>query len=140
MWPPTPPASPFPPGTPTGQLVVHMRPPSGWGSEAMSTPVITIDGYPAATSWRQNSYSVPAGSRQITAATRYLFDYGRASTVVDVPRGHTVVLHYAGPLVTFRPGRIGTDPQPRAGALSLALIIAAVLLLIAGVIVLAVVT
>lgn len=118
---------------PTGQLVLQLRPPAGLGGEAMTSPTVTIDGYPAGATWRQNSYVVPAGRRRVGVASTYLFTYGRAEATVDVAPGQTVELHYAGPWTTFSPGRLGPGPQQPAGKAGLFLAIALIVLIVVGV-------
>lgn len=130
---PTPSGPPQPyGGGPTGELVLNLRKP--FGAMGMISPVVTIDGYPAGSSWGRNAFQVPAGVRQIDVAQTYLWTYGRASHPVDVEPGRTSEIFYSGPTVTFGlGGAIGTEPQRRPGSrllIGLLVVVALMLVLI----------
>ena len=108
------PVSPPPQGAPSGQLVINLLPPIG--AMGMISPVVTIDGHPAPSSWGRNSFVVPAGTRQVDVAQTYLWTYGHASLPVPVAPGAAVDVYYAGPMTaTSKRGAIGTEPQRRPG-------------------------
>jgi hypothetical protein len=99
---------------PTGELVINLRKP--FGAMGMISPVVTIDGYPAGSTWGRNSFQVPAGVRQVDVAQTYLWTYGRASQPVNVEPGRATEIHYSGPMATFGfGGAIGAEPQKRPG-------------------------
>lgn len=101
-------------GGPTGELVINLRKP--FGAMGMISPVVTIDGHPAGSSWGRNAFQVPAGVRQIDVAQTYLWTYGRASHPVNVEPRRTSEIFYSGPMATFGfGGAIGTEPQRRPG-------------------------
>ena len=101
-------------GGPTGELVLNLRKP--FGAMGMISPVVTIDGYPAGSTWGRNSFRVPAGVRQVEVAQTYLWTYGRASQPVDVQPGSSSEIFYSGPTITFGfGGAIGAEPQKRPG-------------------------
>lgn len=108
------PAQPQPYAGPTGELVLTLRKP--FGAVGMISPVVAIDGHPAAAVWGRNAFRVPAGVRQVDVAQTYLWTYGRASSPVDVDAGRTSELFYSGPMATFGfGGAIGPGPQRRPG-------------------------
>jgi hypothetical protein len=117
--PPQPYGAPQPPppaygGGPTGELVLNLRKP--FGAMGMISPAVTIDGFPARSSWGRNSFQVPAGVRQVDIAQTYLWTYGRASQPVTVAPGSISEIFYAGPMATIgMGGAIGTEPQKRPG-------------------------
>ena len=124
--PPAPPAQPGQPGQPgqqppqpfggaaTGELVVNLTKPVG--AMGMISPVVTIDGHPAPSTWGRNSFTVPAGVRQVEVAQTYFRVYGNASLAVSVGAGHSVDVYYAGPMATVGlAGAIGLEPQRRPG-------------------------
>lgn len=119
-------------GGPTGELVLNLRKP--FGAMGMISPIVTIDGYPAGSTWGRNSFRVPAGVRQVDVAQSYLWTYGRASQPVNVEPGSTSEIFYSGPTVTFgMGGAIGTEPQKRPGArllIGLMVFVVALLLLV----------
>ena len=117
-----------------------MRKPWGWGSAAMITPKLTIDGYPVPVRWQTNVYPVLPGRRHVVAEASYLWTFGRAEADADVPPGQTVELHYSSPVITFLRGSIGPTEQPRRGALALALLLGLPVALLLVVIVAAVVS
>ena len=99
---------------PTGELVLDIRKP--FGAMGMISPVVSIDGYPAAASWGRNSFRTPTGVRQVSVAQSYLWTYGRASMPVSIEPGQTSEISYAGPMWTFgMGGAIGVGPQKRPG-------------------------
>ena len=101
-------------GGPTGELVISLRKP--FGAMGMISPVVTIEGHPAGSSWGRNSFRVPVGVRQVDVAQTYLWTYGRASHPVSVEPGSTNEIFYSGPMATFGfGGAIGTEPQRRPG-------------------------
>jgi len=101
-------------GGPTGELVLNLRKP--FGAMGMISPIVTIDGYPAGSTWGRNSFRVPAGVRQVDVAQSYLWTYGRASQPVNVEPGSTSEIFYSGPTLTFGfGGAIGSEPQKRPG-------------------------
>lgn len=101
-------------GGPTGELVVALRKP--FGGAGFVTPVLAIDGYPAAAAWGRNVFPAPVGVRRVDVASSYLWTFGRASMPVTVEAGRSVEVHYTGPMWTFgMPGRMGTEPQKRGG-------------------------
>jgi hypothetical protein len=101
-------------GGPTGELVVNLRRP--FGAMGMISPVLTIDGYAAGSTWGRNVFQVPAGVRRVDVAQSYLWTYGRASHPVNVEPGRTSEIFYSGPMATFGfGGAIGTEPQRRPG-------------------------
>lgn len=112
---PTPPTSAS--SHPTGELVVHVRPPFG-GGRSMMSPVLTIDGFPAPAQWGRNAFPAPAGPRHVRVATHYLWKFGTAEQVVEVQPGRSTEVHYSGPLITFIGGRMGATEQPRPGQLA----------------------
>jgi hypothetical protein len=94
--------------------VLNLRKP--FGAMGMITPVVTIDGHPAGAAWGRNSFSVPAGVRQVDVAQSYMWTYGRASQPVNVAPGGTSEIFYSGPMATFGfGGAIGSEPQKRPG-------------------------
>ena len=103
-------------GGPTGELVINLRRP--FGAMGMISPVVTIDGFPAASSWGRNSFVVPAGVRQVTVAQSYLWTYGQAAQPVSVQPGRTSEIFYSGPMVASATigGAIGSEPQKRPGS------------------------
>jgi hypothetical protein len=107
---------------PTGTLVLQLARP--WGSMGMITPQVQIDGYPVNVRWGRNDIVVPAGVRQVTASCTYLWQYGHAQDSVPVGPGQQVEVHYSAPLFTFIGGRIGPQPQPRAGKTGLIVLLA----------------
>ena len=122
---------------PSGELVLNLRKP--FGAMGMISPIVTIDGYPAGSTWGRNSFRVPAGVRQVDVAQSYLWTYGRASQPVNVEPGGTSEIFYSGPTVTFgMGGAIGTEPQRRPGARLLIGLMVAVVVLLLLVVVLAV--
>lgn len=101
-------------GGPTGELVVNLRKP--FGGAGWVSPVLAIDGYPAAAAWGRNVFPAPVGVRRVDVASSYLWTFGRASMPVTVEAGRSVEVHYTGPMWTFgMPGRMGPEPQKRAG-------------------------
>ncbi len=117
-------------GGPTGELVINLRKPVG--AMGMISPLVTIDGHPAPSSWGRNSFVVPAGSHQVDVAQSYLWTYGRAALGVGVAPGTSVDVYYAGPMATFMRGAIGLAPQrrPAQGFFIGILVFVAVVLLI----------
>ena len=119
-------------GGPTGELVLNLRKP--FGAMGMISPIVTIDGYPAGSTWGRNSFRVPAGVRQVDVAQSYLWTYGRASQPVNVEPGSTSEIFYSGPMATFGfGGAIGSEPQKRPGTglfIGLMVFVAALLLLV----------
>ena len=117
-------------GAPTGELVLNLQKP--FGSMGMISPIVSIDGYPAAASWGRNVFPAPAGVRRVDVAQSYLWTYGRASMPVTVQPGSSSEIWYCGPMWTFgMPGAMGTEPQKRPGKgllIGLLAFIAAVLL------------
>lgn len=123
---------PYGAGAPTGELVLNLRKP--FGAVGMISPIVTIDGQPAGSTWGRNSFRVPAGVRQVDVAQSYLWTYGRASQPVNVEPGRTSEIFYSGPTVTFGfGGALGTEPQKRPGTgllVGLMVFVAALLLLV----------
>ena len=117
-------------GGPTGELVLNLRKP--FGAMGMISPVVSIDGFPAGSSWGRNSFRVPAGTRQVDVAQTYLWTYGRATQPVNVEPGGTSEIFYSGPMATFGfGGAIGSSPQKRPGTgLAIGLLAFVVLLLV----------
>ncbi|GAB2593148.1 hypothetical protein [Microlunatus antarcticus] len=112
--PPSPQPQVQPYGGPVGELVLNLRKP--FGAMGMITPIVTIDGHPAGAAWGRNSFSVPAGVRQVDVAQSYMWTYGRASHPVNVTPGGTSEVFYSGPLLTFGlGGAMGPEPQKRPG-------------------------
>ena len=111
--PPPPPAPP--PAQATGQLLLELRKPPGLGSASMMSPTVAIDGYPAPARWGQNAYPAPAGERDLRVSVTYLWTYGAAQLPVVIQPGQTTTVHYTPPMTTFAAGRMGLEPQPRAG-------------------------
>lgn len=109
-------------------LVLELRKPAG--AMGMISPVVFIDGLPAAAAWGTNTYPAPPGRRHVQVRARYLFEYGQAAADVDVVPGRTSVLHYSPPYLTFLRGRIGASPQPRGGAVALLAVLAVLVVLI----------
>jgi hypothetical protein len=112
--------------------VLNLRKP--FGAMGMISPAVTIDGFPARSSWGRNSFQVPAGVRQVDIAQTYLWTYGRASQPVTVAPGSTSEIFYAGPMATIgMGGAIGTEPQKRPGTglfIGLMVFVAVLLLLV----------
>ena len=81
----------------------------------MITPVVTIDGYPVPTQWGRNAIPAPAGVRQLSVASNYLWTYGRAEAPVTVEPNRSVEVFYAGPLFTFIRGALASTPPARPG-------------------------
>ncbi len=96
----------------------------------MITPIVHIDGYPAPAQWDRNVYPVPAGPRQVTVDSHYLWNYGRQQTVADVHPGRSVEVFYAGPLVSFGAGAMGYEVQKRPGKVAMVLLLSPILLIL----------
>lgn len=105
----------------------------------MITPEVRIDGFPAGATWERNSFTVPAGRRQLLVQSHYLWAFGQAQIAVEVGPGQTVELYYASPLITFIGGAIGYQPQERPGKLFFLVVMSLLALFLVGVILLAVV-
>jgi hypothetical protein len=95
--------------------VVELRKPFGMLSSSMISPVLSIDGYPAPARWEQNVFPVVAGQHIVQVASNYMWRYGAASLPVEIRPGQSVVVHYAGPVITFLSGRMGFEEQARPG-------------------------
>lgn len=114
-----------------GQLVLNLsKPPGSFGI----SPKVKFDGYPAPASWDRNVYPMASGRHQVQVAVSYLWDYGQATSLVDVGPGQSVELFYSAPMINLVAGRIGFEPQRRPGMVGFWLVIG-----LAGLIVLAVV-
>ena len=75
--------------------------------EALSHPIIEIDGEPHETRWGTHSFPVAPGKHMITAYHRSgVFDKAYESTIsVEVPENQTVRLRWHTGLMTFNPGK-----------------------------------
>jgi len=125
------------PGTPswtgpTGQLVLHLK--STWGSRAMISPRLWINGQPAPVRWGRNELTVFPGSLRVEIICTYMWEYGRAADTVPVAPNSRVEVFYSAPFFTFLSGRIGPVPQPQRGRVALL-----VLLILLGLVVVLVV-
>ncbi|MBA3529880.1 MAG: hypothetical protein H0T91_11355 [Propionibacteriaceae bacterium] len=116
-----PPMQQFPGGS--GQLVLNLRKPSGWGAGSVISPSVRIDGYPAPARWEQNVYTVPAGQRNVAVESRYMWTFGQQQLNVNVAPGQTLEVHYTGPALTFMAGAMGYEPQQRPGRIGVWLIL-----------------
>ena len=110
-YPAGPPPQP-PPGFGQSQLVLNLRKP--FGALGMIAPVVTIDGYPAPARWGANPYPTTPGQHRVTAASRYMWEYGAAEQQVDLAPGQSLEVHYSGPLITFIKGRASRRSPGRA--------------------------
>lgn len=113
-----------------GQLVLDLRKPFGLMSASMISPKLTIDGYPAPVRWGPNAFPAPAGPRVLQVSSSYMWDFGKAEMVVDLPPGESRTVHYTGPFWTFQRGRMGSEVQPRPGLVAFLILLAVPILLI----------
>jgi hypothetical protein len=139
MPPPGPPPQPAQPQQPPAQQ------PVGWlnltlqGSvmtSSMITPMVKINGYLVKASYGPNVIPVYAGPTRVDIEAQWLKTYGQASLETVVPEGHTVNVFYAAPMHQFARGNIGYEKQKRPGVAAFLAIIAAVLVVVLGVVVL----
>ena len=124
---------PPPPPPPPGYLRVTVQ---GNRMLSMITPSIQIDGYPAPAQYGPNVYPVAPGVHQVAGYAQWMWRYGQAEQMVQVPPGQTVDVFYAAPALTFIRGRMGFERQRTPGLLALVLVLVAVFLLILGPVVL----
>lgn len=98
-----------------------------------TAPRVSLNGYPVAASYGENLVQVPAGRVEVDVHCRLLKRYGDARLDVDVLPGATVPVFYAPPHHELSHGRLGHEPQRRAGVvpvLGLALVVLNVLLVV----------
>lgn len=123
-------ARPQQPPAGQGQLIVNFRKPFGLLASSITSPRLTIDGYPAPARWEQNAYPVTAGRHVVRGATSYLWEYGAAEQPVDIYPGQSIEVHYSGPMITFAAGRMGFEQQPRPGLVAFWVIMAIPILIL----------
>lgn len=126
---------PPPPSIPTGELVLHLRPPFA----NIYRPRVVIDGRGLPAHWGTNVFTVPAGTRRIEVGTERVVLSSKAVLIARVPAGERTDVFYTGPATKFSAGAIGFTEQPQPGRGvwfligGLILLVVVLALLIAGV-------
>lgn len=98
-----------------GRLVLQLKPPPGLGSASFTSPRVLLDGYQLPVQWGTSAVPVHPGRHQLRCAVSYLYEYGSASTELEIRPGQDTQLHYTSPVWAFSPGGLGPEPQPRRG-------------------------
>ncbi len=100
----------------TGQLRIVAKYHWSAFTMAMFKPRASINGHELQLSWGENVLPAPLGRHQIDMHIPYLWNFGKASIVVDNTT-HVPTVHYSAPLLAFLSGNIGTEPQKFPGML-----------------------
>lgn len=100
----------------TGQL--RIIPKYHWSAftMAMFKPRAAINGHELQLNWGENVLPAPLGQHRIDIHIPYLWNFGKASIVVDNTT-HVPTVHYSAPVLAFLSGNIGTEPQKFPGIL-----------------------
>lgn len=117
-------------------MIVNLK--GTWGSRAMISPQLSINGQPVPVKWGRNEITVFPGQLQVEVTATYMWTYGRATDTIPVAPNSRVEVYYSAPFFTFLSGRIGPVPQPQRGKIALWVVFVVAALLIVFIIVAAV--
>lgn len=102
-----------PPAPGAGVLILDAKPVMLSGF--LTSPGVTVHGYPLPAKWGENYYQVPPGQYQVNVKVNYIFPFGEGSIPVQVSAGQASKVYYAAPNGVFFQPALGYEPQQNPG-------------------------
>ena len=108
---------------------------SMWTS-SLITPAVRVNGWRVPADYGDNVIPVHAGASRVEVSCQWVITYGEATLDTQVPAGGQVTAYYAAPWHQFSRGAIGYQKQKRPGAMGLAVMMSAIVLIVVALFVL----